>query len=318
MINKKNLIKAKSDILKAIRDYFYKTGALEVFTNILREYPNLDSNIYPLEVKYTLSNGESKKGYLHTSPEYEMKILLAEIKNDIYQITKVFRNFEGSKRHKIEFLMLEWYRVNYDLNDLMEDTKNIFIQSAKALYNSPEIIFNSKRYNLTDWEKISVEDAFLKYTGVDINDKNSMYEFLKNSPIKHEGLNPDNWEEMFYTIYSFYVEKNLGLEKPTFIYLYPKELGALAEVENDKALRFEAYIGGLELVNGYQELRDKEKLRKILNKDAEIKKKETGKEFPVDNEFINSIENLPKCSGASLGLDRLFMVLLNINDISLV
>jgi lysyl-tRNA synthetase class 2 len=98
--------------------------------------------------------------------------------------------------------------------------------------------------------------------------------------------------------------------------MYPKEVGALAEVEGDKALRFEAYIGGLELVNGYQELRDKNRILKILKEDAKRKELETGKKYPVDQEFVNSIDKLPPCSGASLGLDRAMMILLNIDDIS--
>jgi len=312
------ILKAKSRVFKAIRDYFYLTGAIEVFTDILRNYPNLDSNIYPLEVEYFGSDGVKKIGYLHTSPEYEMKKILAELKEDIFQITKVFRNFEGSKRHKIEFTMLEWYRVGYTLRDLMEDTKDIFRLTAEALYGKPVINFKGKKYDLTDWELISVEEAFLRYAEVDIHDTNSMYEFLKSSEMEHSGIDKNDWEGMFYTIYSFYVEKNLGVEKPTFIYLYPKELGALAELEGDRALRFEAYIGGLELVNGYQELRDKKKVLEILQKDKELKERETGKVYPIDLEFIECIDKLPKCSGASLGLDRLLMILLNIDDISLI
>jgi len=309
-------IEAKSKILKAVRDYFDKSNALEVCTDILRDYPNLDSNIYPLEVEYTLSNGKRKIGYLHTSPEYEMKKILADIKKDIYQITKVFRNFEGSKIHKIEFTMLEWYRVNYNLFDLMEDTKNLFIHLANALYGKPEIEFKGKKYNLEDWEFITVEEAFYRYAGVDISSKKSMAEFIQTNEKNYNSINLNNWEEMFYLIYGIYIEKNLGVEKPTFIYMYPKEVGALAEVEGDKALRFEAYIGGLELVNGYQELRDKNRILKILKEDAKRKELETGKKYPVDQEFVNSIDKLPPCSGASLGLDRAMMILLNIDDIS--
>ena len=305
----------KARILKAIRDYFELTGAVEVFTDILRKYPNLDSNIYPLEVEYFKSDGKRRTGYLHTSPEYGMKIILSELKRDIYQITKVFRNFEGSKIHKTEFLMLEWYRVNYTLEDLMEDTKNIFIQSAIGIHKKAKIKFNGKEYNLLDWEKLTVEEAFYRYAKVDIYSKNSMYNFLKNSPVKHQNIDPNNWEEMFFTIYSFYIEKNLGREKPTFIYNYPKELGALSEIEGNISKRFEVYIGGIELVNGYQELRDTEILKKILEKDIEKKYKETGKLYELDKDFINSVKNLPECSGASLGLDRLIMVILDLDTI---
>ena len=311
----KDLYIKKYKVLKAIRTYFELTGAIEVITDILRDYPNLDSNIYPLEVKYFKSDGRKKLGYLHTSPEYEMKIILSKIKRDIYQITKVFRNYEGSKIHKTEFLMLEWYRVEYNLDDLMEDTKNIFIQSALSIYKKTKIRFNGIEYDLSNWEKLTVEEAFYRYTKVDIYDKNSLYKFLINSPLKHSNINPNNWEELFYTVYSFYIENNLGKDKPTFIYNYPKELGALSEIEGSIAKRFEAYIGGIELVNGYQELRDSRLLKEILQQDIDKKYRETGKRYNLDRNFINSVKDLPKCSGASLGIDRLFMVLLDLKKI---
>ena len=310
-MNLKDFYIKKHKILKAVRDYFELTGAIEVITDILREYPNLDSNIYPIEVEYFKSDGKKRSGYLHTSPEYEMKIILSQIKRDIFQIAKVFRNFEGSKIHKTEFLMLEWYRVNYNLDDLMEDTKNIFIQSALSIYKKAKINFNGKEYNLFDWEKLTVEEAFYRYAKVDIYNKNSMYQFLKKSSLKHSNIDPDNWEELFFTIYSFYIEKNLGKDRPTFIYNYPEELGALSEIEGKISKRFEAYIGGIELVNGYQELRNPEILKRILERDIQRKYKESKKLYKLDTKFINSVKNLPKCSGASLGLDRLIMVLLN-------
>ncbi|RUM60512.1 MAG: elongation factor P--(R)-beta-lysine ligase [Persephonella sp.] len=314
MINTR-FLKARSRILKAIRNYFELTGATEVLTDILRDYPNLDSNVYPLELKYFKSDGVERTGYLHTSPEYEMKKILSELKEDIYQITKVFRNYEGSKIHKTEFLMLEWYRVDYDLFDLIEDTKNIFIQSAIAIHKKPKIVFKGVEYDLTDWEILTVEDAFKKYIGVDIYDNQSIYSFLEKSKIKHSNLNPNDWKEMFFILYSFYLEEKLGKEKPVIIYNYPKELGALSEVEGKIAKRFEAYINGVELVNGYQELRDEMLLRNILINDIEEKYQSTGKKYSLDEEFIKSVKNLPKCSGASLGLDRLFMVILDMESV---
>ena len=306
----------KDKVYRAIREYFYKTGSIEVFTDILRDFPNLDSNIYPLEVEYTTSDGIRKRGFLHTSPEYEMKILLSEIKTDIFQIAKVFRDFEGSSKHKIEFTMLEWYRTDYSLEDLMEDTKNIFIETALSVKGKTKIIYKNKEFNLCDWDKITVEEAFFKFCNVDIENPKSMYKFLKNSPIEHKNISIEDWEEMFYLIYAFYVEKNLGLEKPTFIYNYPEKLGALSEIKNGKALRFEAYIYGLELVNGYKELTDVNRLKTLLETDARQKKLETGKEYPIDEKFLNSVKNMPKSAGASMGIDRLIMILLNKDNIN--
>ncbi|MGC9081188.1 elongation factor P--(R)-beta-lysine ligase [Sulfurihydrogenibium sp.] len=308
----KDLFEKKSKIYQSIRNYFYKTGSIEVFTDILLDYPNLDSNVYPIELFVFNEKKEKIKKYLHTSPEPKMKKILSEIKSDIFQITKVFRNFEGSYKHRIEFTMLEWYRVDYNLEDLMVDTKNIFIETSIALYKKPYIEYKGRRYDLTDWESITVDEAFYRYTGVYPDSIESMNRFLKErEPFFRE---THDWEELFFHIYAFYVEPFLGLEKPTFIYDYPPQLSAFAKVENGKGKRFEAYINGVELVNGYDELNDPQELEKRLIKDLE-KKRQEGFDYQLDKEFIETTKNLPKSAGASLGLDRLIMVLLNLESI---
>ncbi len=306
------MIEKKSKVLKAIRDYFDKTDAIEVITDILVKYPNLDSNIYPVEVYFFDEKEVKHRGYLHTSPEIEMKKILSREKRDIYQITKVFRNYEGSKKHKVEFTMLEWYRVGYSLEDLMEDTKNIFIETAISVNRRTDLIFNNKRYDLSVWEKLTVDEAFYRYAGVYVDDFSSLEEVVRKNIFYTGHL---DYETAFYLVYSHLVEPNLGKEKPTFIYNYPPEFSALAKVVNGKGQRFEAYIGGLELVNGYFEENNREEVEKRLKKDLLLKKKEKGKEYPVDKEFLEAIEDLPVCSGASLGVDRLLMVLLNKNNI---
>lgn len=302
----------KSKILKSIRDYFYKTQAIEVFTDILQDFPNLDNNIYPIELEVFNEKKEKLKKYLHTSPEPQMKKILSEIKSDIFQITKVFRNFEGSYKHKIEFTMLEWYRVDYNLQDLMEDTKNIFIETAISLYKKPKIVYKGKTYDLTNWESITIDEAFYKYTSIYPDDIDKMNKFLKEK--ENYFIETQDFEELFFRIYAFYVEPYLGLENPTFIYDYPPILSAFAKIENGKGKRFEAYINGIELVNGYWELNDPTELEERLKKDVEKKKLE-GYDYNINYEFIEASKNLPECSGASLGVDRLTMVLLNRDSI---
>ncbi|WP_457622281.1 elongation factor P--(R)-beta-lysine ligase [Persephonella sp.] len=304
----------KSRVLKAIREYFYRTDAIEVFTNILREYPNLDPNIVPIELSYNNREG-SKRGFLHTSPEYEMKMIISQLKKDIFQITKVFRDYEDTRKHKIEFTMLEWYRIGFDLNDMMDDTQNILIESAVSLYKKPVITYSGKRYDLRESMRITVSEAFYRFTSVYPDRYEDMMNFLKE---KENIQNELDYEELFFRIYAFYVEPFLGSEKLTFIYNYPPRFSALSKIENNVGQRFEAYINGLELVNGYYELNEPDKVKKILEAERERKKIETGKDYPVDEEFIEKTKDLPDCSGASLGIDRLFMVLLNksnINDI---
>lgn len=300
-----DLIFKKAKVIKAIRNYFDETGAVEVFTDILQEYPNLDSNIYPLKLKATNSSGEERTCYLHTSPELQMKKLLAKYKTDIYQISKVFRNFEGSKKHKIEFTMLEWYRVGYNLEDLMEDTQNIFIQTAISIYKKPVLNYKGKTFDLRKSEKITVDEAFYKFTGIYSEDYPKMMDFLRKKNIRKE----IPYEEAFFRIYAFYVEPNLGREVLTFIYDYPQQFSSMAKIENGKGKRFEVYINGLELVNGYFELTDPKEQEKRFLEDIKQKQLETGEVYEIDKQFLKALKYLPDCSGGSLGVDRLFMVL---------
>ncbi len=302
-----------SNLLRTIRDYFYRTEAIEVSTDILQKYPNLDNNIYPVEVSVFNEKGERLKRYLHTSPEYQMKKILAREKRDIFQITKVFRNYEGSFKHKIEFNMLEWYRVGYRLEDLIRDTHLLFIEVIGALNRSPLFEFRGRTYDIRDYELITVEEAFKKFTGIELYSVKQMNEFLKE---KEETFKPkEDWEELFFHIYAFYIEPFLGRERLTFIYDYPPELSALAKIEDGKGKRFEAYIGGIELVNGYYEETEPEEIKRRLERDVRKKKKETGKFFEIDKDFLKAIEEMPECSGASLGIDRLFMIVGNLENI---
>lgn len=307
-----NLLISKDKVFKAIRDYFHKTGAYEVLTDIMQKFPNLDSNIYPVELYIFNEKEEKIRRYLHTSPEPEMKKILSKYKKDIYQITKVFRNFEGSKKHKVEFTMLEWYRVGYNLKDLMDDTQNIFIETAISLYKKPIVEYEGKKYDFKEVEKITVDEAFYRYTGVYSDDYDGLLKFLKEK----ENLNKEiDYEEIFFRVYAFYVEPNLGKDKLTFIYDYPPQFSAMAKIENGKGKRFEAYINGLELVNGYFELNDPKEQEKRFIKDIKNKEKETGKKYEIDKKFIYSLKEMPESSGASMGIDRLFMVLFNKKDI---
>jgi len=306
------LIGKKSAVIKSIREYFDKTGVVEVFTPYLLQYPNLDPNVHPLSVE--IEKDKKMTGYLHTSPEYQMKKFLSHLKKDIYQICHVFRDKEYSRKHSVEFMMLEWYRVNYTLEDLMEDAKNLFIHVSQTIHKRPVIGYRGKEYNLEEWEKITVDEAFYRYTGVYSDDKEGLYKLLKNGRIKIEALKEDDYKTNFFLVYSLFVEPHLGKEKPTFIYSYPPEFAALSVVEEGRGKRFEAYIAGIELVNGYQELTKPDELRIRLEEEKAEKSKEE-RDYPVDYSFIEACREMPPTAGASLGIDRLLMVLLNKQNI---
>ncbi|NPA54052.1 MAG: elongation factor P--(R)-beta-lysine ligase, partial [Aquificae bacterium] len=191
--------------------------------------------------------------------------------------------------------------------------KNIFIETALAIHKKTKVFFQKKEYDLSNWEKITVDEAFYKYAEVYPDEYEKMVSLIREK-LHFAGSNLD-YETAFFLIYSHFVEPNLGKEKPTFIYDYPPEFSALAKIVNGKGKRFEAYINGLELVNGYYEENNPEEIKKRFNADIQKKKKEIGENFPIDKEFLESLRNLPECSGASLGVDRLMMVLLNKDNI---
>ncbi|NPA58600.1 MAG: elongation factor P--(R)-beta-lysine ligase [Aquificae bacterium] len=301
----------RAKAVNRIREYFGRTGAVEVFTPYLSRTPNLDPNITPLSL--TVDKGERFTAYLHTSPEYQMKKLLACLKRDIFQICHVFRDGEVSDRHTVEFMMLEWYRVGYDLDRLMEDTAGLMFETAVEVVGTGLVPFRGKIYDLQDWEKITVEEAFIRYAEVSPYDREGLYRKAVEGGLK--GASPEDYETNFHLVYSLFVEPHLGKEKLTFVYGYPPEFSALAVVENGVGKRFEGYIGGLELVNGYQELTDGAELGRRLSAEKE-KRAEQGRDYPIDWEFVKATENMPPSSGASLGIDRLLMVLLNKENIN--
>ncbi len=278
-----------------IREFFKLGGYTEVMTPVLRRYPNLDSNVEPIEVDITI-RGNKEKYWLHTSPEYSMKKLLAKYGRDIFQITKVFRNNEIGSLHYIEFTMLEWYKKDADYKDLIEEIKDLL-----------------ELFGYKEFEEISVEEAFEKYADVILSEDEDIF---KNNLITagYEFDDNESWETIFYRIYSD-VERYLGKEKPTFLVRFPSRLCALAKIRDGYAERFELYINGIEIANGWTEETSMEEIKLRLLKESERKN------LPVDEEFIKAHKNMPECAGCSVGLERLFMVLeglRNIHEIYLI
>ncbi len=284
------MIEKWDNFISEVRNFFKGKGYTEVFTPILRKFPNLDPNIDPIRVEINIK-GKKENYWLHTSPEYAMKKLLAEYKKDIFQITKVFRDGEIGSLHNIEFTMLEWYKVGANYNDLIEELKDLL-----------------RLFGLNEFEEISVDKAFEEYADIILSEDE---EIFKNNLITagYEFNDEDDWETIFFKIFVEDVERNLGRNKPTFIKDFPSKLCALAKIENGYAERFELYINGIEIANGWTEETDAEEIRRRLSKEAEKKK------LPLDEEFINAHTDMPQCAGCSVGLERLFMVIEKIENI---
>ena len=285
----KQSLKEKSKLIKKIRDFFYNRSVTEVTTPALTSCPITDVNIDSISVRINEGLDNVSTLYLHTSPEIEMKRLLAKGSGDIFQICQVYRDNEHGKRNFNEVSMLEYYRLDFDVHQLMNEVAELI----EELGLSKQVV------------KFSYNDVFARYAGIDI--LRTDFKALK-SFAKENGLSNDfEWiEDLQMFLFVHFVEPKLKQYPICFIYDYPAQQAALAQVEGWVAHRFEMYLDGVEVANGYQELQKSEDYRERFQLELE-KRQALGKLVTViDEQFISDLSSpLPFCSGVAIGIDRL-------------
>lgn len=277
-------------ILRAIRLFFLRRHYLEVETPYLIPAPAPEIYIDA----YALSGL-----YLHTSPELAMKRLLALGYHRIFQICKCFRQGEKGAKHLPEFTLLEWYRVGSNYISLMEECEAMLASVFGRIGREKKLLYQGQAIDLSlPWERLTVEDAFREFAPL------SLGEVLKR----------DCFDEAM----AVYIEPHLGVKRPTFLYDYPYHPGSLARrKEKDPSFveRFELYIGGLELINGFTELTDPEEQR-IRFCEARKLREQAGKDpYPLAERFLSALAAVPEAAGAALGIDRLTMLAANSDHI---
>ncbi|MFI5306935.1 MAG: EF-P lysine aminoacylase EpmA [Polyangiales bacterium] len=293
------LLERRARATRAIRGFFDAQRFVEVETPALVPSPGLELHLDALEV-----SGARARRFLHTSPEYHMKRLLAAGMPRIYQLCKVYRSDEHGSLHEPEFTMLEWYRAHADFQQVMQDTERLVASVAEALSGDSAITGKTGPIDLAPpWERLSVHEAFERYAGVRV-----------------DSLLPD--EESFYRVLIERVEPALGRNKPTFLTHYPASMASLARLSRDDpsvAERFEAYVDGIELCNGFSELTDASEQRTRFEADL-VQRRRLGKPpYPIDERFLAALEHgMPEAAGNALGVDRLLMLLLGEHDVSSV
>jgi lysyl-tRNA synthetase class 2 len=286
LARRKRALQQRAQILQAIRNFFVVQGYLEVETPHRIPAPAPESHIDAVP---------SGTWFLHTSPELCMKRMLAAGYEKIFQICRVWRDRERGSQHIPEFTLLEWYRVNCDYKSLMEECETL-IQSVSACIDlGREVLFHNQEIDLTaPWQRISVEEAFDQYA------QNSMSEALER--------------DLFDEIMVKEIEPNLGIGRPTFLYDYPVERGSLARLKKDDpsvAERFELYMGGLELANGFSELIDAAEQRRRFQKENEVRRSLAKPIYAVPENFLGELTDMPPSAGIAMGVDRLVMVFLD-------
>jgi lysyl-tRNA synthetase class 2 len=286
-------LEVRAQMLRAARDYFLATRALEVETPILSSAAVTDVHLASVS-----AHAMGKARYLQTSPEYAMKRLLAAGIGDIWQICKVFRDGEAGRWHSPEFTMIEWYRVGIDHHALMSDVERLI----------GAMLPPNKQFDRS--ERLSYGDAVQLHAGVDaLADPPAVLVARLESAGIH--VPPDlhrDRDACLDLIMSTLVGPNLGRERLTFIYDYPASQAALARVRGPVASRFEAYLAGVELANGFHELADVQEQRARFENDATMRAARGLAAMPIDEHFLSALDHgLPACSGVALGFDRLVM-----------
>ena len=284
--------------MQSIRHFFNERDVIEVDTPLMAAAAITDLHIDPIQTTHGY--------YLQTSPEYAMKRLLVEGSGDIFQLCKAFRSEELGKKHREEFTMLEWYRLGYDLWDLMGEVSDLL----------------ERLLGVSNFKHISYRQAFDDHLGIDpftISDQDLAREARQHIDIQMHFAARDDWLDL---LMSHLIEPYLGEQTPTFVYDYPPSQAALACINQDEqghavAERFELYYKGLELCNGYHELADAQQLRKRFDEDN-LQRLKLGKPaLPVDQDFIAAMaKGMPACSGVAVGVDRLIMLSLGKDDIA--
>lgn len=300
----KDRLFARAALLKSIREFFEQRGVLEVETPVLSQAAGTDPNLDPISASYQAhSHQQEQKLFLHTSPEFAMKRLLANGSGAIFQICKSFRNAEHGPKHNPEFTLLEWYQPGFDEHQLMDEVMAL-VQSL---------------YPQEHWYRLTYQSLFERY--LDINPHTTSEKKLAalakaEIAIELDKANKDVWLDL---LFSHLIEPQL--QEPVFIYEYPATQAALARLEKNTdgikiARRFELVINGMEIANGYFELTDADEQHKRFLHDQEIRRDQKQKCNPLDENFLAAMANgLPDCSGVALGLDRLLMLICDANSI---
>ena len=317
-MRKTPFLETRAKMLKNIRDFFDAEGFLEVDTPALQVSPGLEVHLHAFETSFFDTDDSETKFYLHTSPEFTMKKLLAAGLPRIYQMTHCFRNNERSQTHSPEFMMLEWYRAGVNYEKLMSDSEKMLRKCFDGA-GKKEAVFKGISCDVfQDFEKLTLHEAFDIYADINLdkvidNDADPSPYIIKEEA-KRIGVGTtdfDTFEDVFFKIMLEKIEPRLGAGIPTILYEYPISMAALSRPnpQNPKvAERFELYVSSLELANAFSELTDTETQRKRFENDMALKEKIYHQRYPIDEDFMAALEDMPEAAGIALGVDRLAML----------
>jgi lysyl-tRNA synthetase class 2 len=307
---------ARGRIVMALRSWFAEQAFVEVETGALQVSPGNETHLHAFATSLTAPDGSGSQLYLRTSPEFACKKLLAAGERRIVEFAKVFRNRERGALHHPEFTLVEWYRAEEPYQKLMEDCAALLIAAAKAA-GTTQFSFRGRSADpFAAPERLAVADAFAKFAGIDLlatlPDGKPKRVLLANAA-QASGIrvaDDDTWGDIFSRVLVERVESELGIGRATILDQYPSVQAALAKPSHDPRIaeRFELYVCGVELANGFGELTDAAEQRRRLEQEMAEKQRIYGGRYPIDEDFLAALATMPQASGIALGLDRLVML----------
>ncbi len=307
---------ARGRIQAALREWFRRRGFLEVDPPALQVSPGNEVHLHAFQTALTGPDGRSRSVYLHTSPEFACKKLLAAGEARVFSLGHSFRNRERGPLHHPEFTMLEWYRTNEPYESLMEDCAAILAEAAKAAGSLRFQWKDSTADPYSKPERISVADAFGTFAGIDLlatlpggePDRDALAGAAAGASI--QVASDDTWSDVFSRILVERIEPKLGVGQATLLDRYPLPEAAWARPSDDPRLaqRFELYACGVELANGFGEITDSREQRQRFEEAMSERQRRYGERYPVDEDFLAALSQMPPASGIALGFDRLVML----------
>ncbi len=309
---------ARGRIKQALRRLFEAQDFTEVECGALQTSPGNEAHLHAFATEWVETGGANRPLYLHTSPEFAAKKLLAAGERRIFDFARVFRNRERGALHAPEFTMLEWYRAGEPYDVVIADCLKIVVLAAET---TGARIFSWRGRDCDPFaaaERLTVAGAFARYAGVDLLatlscDGRGMREALADAAARagHAVAANDHWADIFSKILVAAIEPKLGIGRPTVLYEYPRCEAALARAtahDPRVAERFELYVCGIELANGFGELTDPLEQRRRFEDEMAEKARLYGERYPIDEDFLAALAQMPEASGVALGFDRLVML----------
>jgi lysyl-tRNA synthetase class 2 len=316
-IEQSSPLRVRNAMTAALRAWFNERDFVEVETPVLQVSPGNETHLHAFASEIIGPGGERQQLYLRTSPEFACKKLLAAGEQRIFEFARVFRNRERGALHHPEFTMLEWYRANQDYETLMTDCGALLAVAARTT-GATQFIFRGRTVNPFDApERVTVAEAFTRYAGVDLlatidgeeRDREAFAAAAKTAGVAFGS--DDNWGDLFSRIMAERIEPHLGNGRATILCEYPITQAALARPKRSDprvAERFELYVCGVELANAFGELTDAREQRKRFDAAMDEKQRIYDERYPLDEEFLAALPNMPQASGIALGFDRLVML----------